>query len=129
MRIMLFANLWGCAPQPPCCLKVTRACKTAASCHRHVCRKGKLCGSFCLQLGGAAPPPPNLPAVLKPSMLAIKKEASRHHHVCSEGKLCRSFIFLQMVGLPPRPPPPPLAVFRPPMYATTKTYHATLGLQ
>ena len=50
----------GGAPQPPRCLKVTRACnKRAASCHRHVCRKGKLCGSFCLQLGGCAPPKPS----------------------------------------------------------------------
>ena len=26
--------------------------ETAASCHRQVCRKGKLCGSCCLQMGG-----------------------------------------------------------------------------
>ena len=39
--------------------------------------------------------PPNPPAVLKPSMSAIKrkiKEASCHHRVCNEGKLCKTFL-------------------------------------
>ena len=109
----------GGVPQPPCCLKVTSACnKTAASCHRHVCRKGKLCGSFVCKWGRWATPNP--PAVLKPSMLAIKKEASYHHHVSNEGNLCKSFC-LQLGGLHP---PNPLTVFEPPMYATAKKYHA-----
>ena len=43
----------------------------AASCHHHVCRKGKLCGSFCLRMGGGLRPP-QPPAVLKPSMLPVK---------------------------------------------------------
>ena len=49
----------GSAPQPPRCLKVTRACnKTAASCHRHVSRKGKVCmDHFVCKSGGLRTPP------------------------------------------------------------------------
>ena len=102
----------GAPPTHPAVLKVTRACnKTAASCHRHVCRKGKLCGSFCLQMEGSAPRPAP-PAVLWPSMLAIKEEASCHHHDSSGGKLCRSFC-LQMGAGGAAPPIPSLFSGRP----------------
>ena len=66
------------------------------SCHHHVCSRGRLCGSFCLQKGeGAAPPLP--PAFWRPSRLAIKQQASCHHHACSRRRLCGLFR-LQIVG-------------------------------
>ena len=110
---------WSSGPQTPRCFQIIHT--TAASCHRHFCRKGKFHGSFCLQMSGLRPPPVT-PALLKPSMLAIQR---CHHHVLSEGKLRRSFC-LQMRGL--RPPNPPL-VFKPPIYAMAMKYQAITGSQ
>ena len=85
--------------------------------HHHVCTRGKLRGSFCLQSGGAAPPP-TPPGFLNamdackrkqesasaPSMLAPKKQASgRIIHVCTWGKLRGTFC-LQLGGCAPPTP-------------------------
>ena len=120
---------WGeLRPPTPRCLKVIRACnKAAASCHHHVCRKGKLCGSFCLQVGAGLHPPPSPqtspppPAVLMPSTIAIK----RKHHVVTMFAVresCAGHFVSKWGGVAP-PPIPPLFC-RPPMYAITKKYHA-----
>ena len=66
VRIILCAS--GGAPPPP---KAIHACnKAQASCHQHVCSKGRLFGSCCLQMRGLRPPNPA--ALLKPSMLRIE---------------------------------------------------------
>ena len=76
----------------------------------YVCTRGRLCGSFCLQMGGAAPPQP--PRFERPWMLALK---NKHQlvtmwivYVCSRRILCGS-LCLQMAGggggcAPPTPP-------------------------
>ena len=54
-------------PQPPHPARFVVAIQACGkmTCHRHVCNKGRLCGSFCLQLGGAAPPPTPAPPCLR----------------------------------------------------------------
>ena len=118
--MIMFANGGGCAPPPPRCFKATLVCsKQKAWCRHHVCSEGRLCGSFCLQMGGAAPlstpscfysrpcchsktnirPSPcsqqakKLCRSLKPAYRGLQQEASCHQHVWSEGSLCDLFGF------------------------------------
>ena len=93
IRIIAFANAGGCAPSNPllfkghgCFQKKTRVrlsppSMLAKNKHQvvavwiiHVCTRGKLRGSFCLQMGGAAPSP--TPRCLK-TMDACKKARVR----------------------------------------------------
>ena len=90
----LCLHMGGLRPPPTRCFKAIHASnKEETSCHHHVCRKGKLCRSLCLHMGGLRPPQP---AVLKPSMLPIKKkhhvitmfagkESCADHYVCTWG--------------------------------------------
>ena len=54
-----FVCNWGGLrpPQPPCFLKAIDGCNKRTSVRIYVGAKERLCGSFCLQLGGAAPRP------------------------------------------------------------------------
>ena len=72
------------SPPPPRCFKAIHASnKEEASCQHHVCRKGSLCGSLYLHMGGAAPP-----RCFKAIHVCNNKEASCHHQFCSRGRLC-----------------------------------------
>ena len=51
----------------------------------HVCTRGKLRGSFCLQMGGAAPPPAP-PLFKNHGCLPKKRESGRRHHRCLQKK-------------------------------------------
>ena len=64
----------GCAPPTRCFKAIHASNKEEISCHHHVCRKGSLCGSLRLEMGGC---PLNPAAASKPSMSAITKK----HHV------------------------------------------------
>ena len=84
------------------------------SCHQHVCRKGKLCGSFCLQMGGLRPPRP-------PHCFKTIHASNRKHHAIAMfagKKSCADHVVCQWGRLPPNPP----AVFKN-IHASNKKRH------
>ena len=70
------------------------------SCHHHTCSKGRLCGSFCLRMGGLRPPS-TPPIFSKPSMLMVLE----NHGV--------RIILLANWGIAAPHPPPPAAAMPP----------------
>ena len=124
-----FVCKWGVLrpPQPPrfyrpSMLALENKHRLVAMWIIYVCTRGRLCGSFCLQMGGRLHPP-QPPRFLKaidafkktsvkslpPSMLALRNKhqlvAMWIIYVCTAGRLCGSFC-VHMGGL--RPPTPPL---------------------
>ena len=62
-----FVCKWGgCAPPTPLFFLAAIQAYRKKSCHHHGCSRVKLCGSFCLQTGGA-------PVFFRPSMLTAKR--------------------------------------------------------
>ena len=82
-KTVLFATGGGLPPPTPPLFKGHRWLQRKRTGVRiYVCAKGRLCRSFCLQLGGAAPPP-TPPPFQRPSTPAKKEQASgRRHHPC-----------------------------------------------
>ena len=90
VRIILFANEGGRdTPKPSAAFKAIHVCnKKEASCHHHVCSEGKLCRSFCLQMGGLRP---QSRRCFQAAHVCKNKEISCHLQVCSDGRLCGLF--------------------------------------
>ena len=83
--MVLFATGEAAPPPTPPLFKSHRWLqRKRTSVSIYSCAKGRLCGSFCLQMGGAAPPP--TPRFLK-AIDGCTKRTSVRIYVCAKGSL------------------------------------------